>query len=1326
MGCPVDPDLIKFVRDEVHDLADDVEQLEQTASGEAQKIRNALQNVNNEIDEFTKRIAEMKIQIEADRRKQEEQTQFLFAAHDGLVSEIRDLQSKQDKFNDRVSALESPPIPSNFQATVPVRNPCFCGRSEEMQSIAGHLQGINNCCTYSAIWGLGGVGKTSIAVEYLWRFKDEYNGGVFWISGENSSLFQISVGEMARQIGTFENDFSTTLSKTLSWLHQQRQIWCLVVDNLDEREMSLDMRKLLTGHWKQGARGHIIVTTRREAREISEDTGISERACVEVKCMTEEDGIQFLRLRTEQTEGGDEEIHELVRELGGLPLALDQAAAYIRCLRCPVREYLQQYKKQKLVLLKKKEARHLVDYTSRARLAVHTTWLMNFEHIKIIADEMELGETPTLFMEVCAFLGPDNIPYEVINEGLPQVDSPKVVDVVRSSLGPAEIVSLLTKFSLFQRYGENSFGVHRLVQEVVRCRMDEERKGFVLSCATRFLHQSLVNVRSSPVDVCDDFVEDAVFSVDNPPSLHTWGKLANHATYLQYFLLDFTSRNGRSVAELLYTVETVRLFNEAAIFFSVSREKVKAQEMQERKLDCLVHLKHPLSEESLKLLLHFDIPLKDRDYKLISRCMKKLSSCSRDLTDAESKAHQLREEGNQAVKRTEYGKALDLYTKAILHNSKDYRLYSNRALCYLKLSKPQKALNDCEECLLLQPNYSKALQRKAWALHQLLKSGSDRLKGCAMATAAVAFHVDNKLQNDHIFRGMFPDVPFTVVDPRSPLEHALMVMQKNHTFLLPEGEYNSIHLEVSKDVQIVGLGPRVYLNCVMACTVLSAKCYFENVTFPTRSGPVVCVGEQAAFHMNRCKISGGRPSCEEFPDCNGGPGCVAATLGKPKCDRTFKFGFPETSGEAGEPGIQVRFGGCGHIENCEISSCGGGGAIVDGEGSRLVVRSCQVFKNHQVGLEAREGGRLVVSENRIYNNGHHGILVGPLAGRTLIRANDIFENRKTGVIVTNGKEELVVEGNDIHHNMAFGLSLDDGQLSIADNKIFENGFWGILCKSRTSANIRENVIFSNKCGGIFLGVNFSGRISIQSNVVRDHAGPWLQHGGTSETFGDESTIPSSQLFDLPPGEREYYSLPPTLKDNEEFNNIEGIFHPTVAVERMRNRCCHCSTELRGISLKRCSDCFIAVYCGEKCRDQHRSSHESLCDVLKSRYSTTIDMNSLSLLKDLSMGQPIFGKHLKGIGKGPRPKRNMREAFIVKIQTLTHNCHPLQSLRIYDRSLTVNGFIRSPEVFSVIMECGVLGQCIKSTSKKAFFWATFADGGKKLDIFLNHLAPYQEW
>lgn len=104
----------------------------------------------------------------------------------------------------------------------------------------------------------------------------------------------------------------------------------------------------------------------------------------------------------------------------------------------------------------------------------------------------------------------------------------------------------------------------------------------------------------------------------------------------------------------------------------------------------------------------------------------------------------------------------------------------------------------------------------------------------------------------------------------------------------------------------------------------------------------------------------------------------------------------------------------------------------------------------------------------------------------------------------------------------------------------------------------------------------------------------------------------------------------------------------------------------------------------------------------------------------------FGTHLKGIGEGPKPKRNSLEKFIVKIQTKNLNSHPLQVLTTYDKSLTVDCHIQSPEVFNVIMECGVLGALHKSTSKKVFFWAMFAERGEKLTIFLDRLAPYQEW
>ena len=130
-------------------------------------------------------------------------------------------------------------------------------------------------------------------------------------------------------------------------------------------------------------------------------------------------------------------------------------------------------------------------------------------------------------------------------------------------------------------------------------------------------------------------------------------------------------------------------------------------------------------------------------------------------------------------------------------------------------------------------------------------------------------------------------------------------------------------------------------------------------------------------------------------------------------------------------------------------------------------------------------------------------------------------------------------------------------------------------------------------------------------------------------------------------------------------------------------------------------------------------------LLKSRYSTTVELISLPLQEHFVIERQ-FRMLFNGLGKGPGPKRNSRQVFVVNIQTGPLNCHPKQLLRVYDRSLTVDHDIECPEVFSMVMECGVLGKLNYFTKKKAYFWATFVEGGKKLNIFLHHLAPYQEW
>ena len=1390
MGCPVDKDLMKLISVEVCNLEKEVDNLKQSSADEANNISAALQIIRDEINNFDKRITEIDRKVEAERKERLEKEESLsdaiadissnvaevdkrIDANEGDISLLKEKQSdlettvsfvtdeqasltadvgalkkEQSQLDARVDALEKGSSKTTnakiFQ--VPSRNRCFCGRDRELEAIVAQLKNTPNGCIHSAICGLGGVGKTSLAVEFLWRNDKEYPGGIFWISGENNNLFQRTVGEMARQIGTFENDFDKSLSRTLDWLGKRDDLWCLVVDNLDELEMSTEMRKLLTGHWKYMARGHIIITTRREVSEIGEETGIDEQCCIDLKCLTEEEGIQFLRLRTGKDRGEENELRQLVRELGGLPLALDQAGAYIRWVKQSIKEYMEKYKKQKLLLLKKKKAQQFVENTSPERLAVHTTWILNFDHIRQISEEMELGQAPILFMQVCAFYGPDDIPYELVNEGLKEDGSSE-----DSSLwDQGEIVSLLTKFSLFQRYGTDSFCVHRLVQEVIRSQLEKEQIELnVLSHAVCVLHQALKNTRS-PAEVCESFVEDAVFSVDNPPSLHLWGKLASHSTYLQEHLRSYSAKHKESVYTLLYTKETVRVLNEAGIFFSVSQEKVKAQEIQEIKLDCLVNVKKSTAEDGTKSLKYFiDIPLKDRVYKLISHCMRQPDpdGISVDESDTfrvtrEDNANQLREQGNLAIQSGKFKEALELYSRAIDLKVEDFRLFANRALCYLKLRLPQQALEDCEKCLSLKPYYSKALQRKTWALHDLVKKGTTHLNGQRKAALAVAVHFHPSLRNDKTFCEMFPDVRThwaREINSATQLAFALRTTRGNETLLLHEGEYNLESFSSFTDVQIVGLGKGATLICPKLCVVLSPICFFENIIFPKGNLGLVCQGEKSVIHMNHCEISAGLRSCEDFPECNGGPGCKATSRGKPVCNRTGKYGEPfSNSGMVGSPGVQIVRGAFGLIENCKIHNCGGGATLVAMEDSRMEVRKCEVYKNNQSGLEAREGGQLIASGNRIFDNGQHGVVLGPKAGECDIDDNKIFENRSEGILVISNAKKIDIRNNDVHHNGPFGLSLDENShLFIRNNKIFENGFWGIIAKTRTSANITANVISGNKCGGIFIGVNFSGRIFLESNTVRDHGGPWLECGKTKDSFPVDEGILLNLMTDrwkspfyIPSGEKsEFYSKPPTLVENKVFNNEEGIYHPREIVERVYSGCTFCRRSGNNVShLMKCSTCQIASYCSKECQSKHWQTHKALCEALKSRYSVTVKIVPFCTFGP-GQGKPFnrtFGSHLKGLGTGPKLSRNSRKKFVVKIQTQSLNSHPLQLLILYDKSLSLDCTIQSSEIFSVIMECGVLGEFHKFTSKKCFFWAMFAEEGEKLTIFLNHLAPYQEW
>ena len=86
--------------------------------------------------------------------------------------------------------------------------------------------------------------------------------------------------------------------------------------------------------------------------------------------------------------------------------------------------------------------------------------------------------------------------------------------------------------------------------------------------------------------------------------------------------------------------------------------------------------------------------------------------------------------------------------------------------------------------------------------------------------------------------------------------------------------------------------------------VRDAKCYLENVMFPSDIPPLVCQGPTTIIRMSHCQISAGFAGCQDYLECSGGPGCIAASSGNPPCDQTNKIGASQPSGIEGLSGVE--------------------------------------------------------------------------------------------------------------------------------------------------------------------------------------------------------------------------------------------------------------------------------------------------------------------------------------------------------------------------------------------------------------------------------------
>lgn len=351
--------------------------------------------------------------------------------------------------------------------TVPyARNPHFTGRDDLLSQLeqlfaevaAGQPKSVRQAALIQtqAMTGLGGIGKTQIAIEYAYRARAQGRyRDILWISAASAETILTSFVELAHLLPNpvphEETNQHTLIAAILRWLEQRESPWLLLVDNADDLS-------LIQPYLPRQGNGHILLTTRTHAVGALASS-------IEVDTMGVMEGTHLLLRRAHRfSAASPEEIDEAINvviALAQFPLAIDQAGAYIEETGCSLHDYLHIYQQHRSTLL----ARRGKQATSYPE-PVATTWSLSFAQVE------QSCPAAAELLHLCAFLAPDHIPEELLIEGAPYWP-PLLQEAVANRFSFNQMLETLLAFSLVKRLSEERMlSIHRLVQAVQMDRME--------------------------------------------------------------------------------------------------------------------------------------------------------------------------------------------------------------------------------------------------------------------------------------------------------------------------------------------------------------------------------------------------------------------------------------------------------------------------------------------------------------------------------------------------------------------------------------------------------------------------------------------------------------------------------------------------------------------------------------------------------------------------------------------------------------------------------------------------------------------------------------
>jgi tetratricopeptide (TPR) repeat protein len=320
---------------------------------------------------------------------------------------------------------------------VPPRNPAFTGRDRMIVDLREGLLGGNQMLVY-ALEGMGGVGKTQLAVEYAHRFAGDYDL-VWWIAGENPALIGEQLAALAVAAGLIGIDEGITAAVAAARNHVRgidRSL--LIFDNVEKRE---DLHQ-----WLTGGSVHVLVTSRSPLW-----SGVAASVSVDVFARAESTAL----LRRNAPELDDDEADRLARGLGDLPLAVAQAADLLAETGMRVTDYLDALDRRAAELLDADSPP--VGYPRPLAAAV------SLAAGRLATDAPAAGQLLTL----CAYLAPEPIPLDLFTSSS-GLDLPaELAAVTGSSVALARAAGRLTRYGL-ARATTGGLQLHRLTQAVIR------------------------------------------------------------------------------------------------------------------------------------------------------------------------------------------------------------------------------------------------------------------------------------------------------------------------------------------------------------------------------------------------------------------------------------------------------------------------------------------------------------------------------------------------------------------------------------------------------------------------------------------------------------------------------------------------------------------------------------------------------------------------------------------------------------------------------------------------------------------------------------------